>query len=154
MNQIKADIWRIEPSSVEVLWGTVEYFLQKYPGNFTTYTTPADLKKAVFEERLDCWVGIVDQEIKLVGITCFQGTAKKYLEILWIGGTNFREFKEAALDKLEKWGALHGAEEIVFGGRPGWVREMADLGFRFHRVEVSKPIKYIRSEAGIVTWRQ
>lgn len=145
--------WRVGVDSFDMFWPAAKHILETYPGGLLDYTSVETIKEMIQDGKLDLWISLIDNEICLAGLTQFQGEKEKYLEILWIGGTDFKLLKDSALDKLEKWGALHGATKIILGGRAGLSRIMRGSGFHFHRIEVSKPLKYVRTDSGDLAWR-
>ncbi len=142
-------IWRIDKVALDMFWPEVEQLLEKYPGGITIYAAPADIKQAVFNGSLDLFVAVEEDKVLLAGLTCFQGSTNKYLEILWIGGRNFKKIQRLALERMELWAALHGARSIVGGGRRGWTKVLEEIGFKFHRVEMIKPVRFILTDTGI-----
>jgi len=146
-------IWRVGPDSFQMFWPSVESILSEHPGGLLNFISIDTVKELIQEGKLDLWIGLVNNEICLAGLTQFQGSVEKYLEVLWTGGSHFNQLKGLAIDKLEKWGALHGADKIVLGGRLGLIRSMRSIGFEFHRIEVSKPLRYVRTDSGDLAWR-
>lgn len=149
------DIWRVSPEAVSVLWLQVEPLIEQYgQGTILNFCTLEELKDGCKNDKIELWIGMQGSDIVHVGFTQMcRGQAGAYVEVLWVGGEGALRHVRTALKKLEQWAAVVGAKRIVIGGREGWTRVLAPLGYGFHRVEVTKEISFVKDDSGEPQWR-
>lgn len=56
---------------------------------------------------------------------------------VWAAGGNLSEIKLQIPD-IETWATNQGCHRILFGGRSGWIRALAPLGYEEHGVRLHK----------------
>lgn len=138
-----AKVGRVPPQLLSTVWGTVEVLLDQQSEQLLVYTSKEDLYNMIASDTLQLWLGISSKKgIEVACITHLAGNTKKYLEIVWLVGTNFSAYKAEGLDKLEQWAAIQGADEIRAGGRKGLQKLLHPLGFKEKRVELSRAVSY------------
>jgi hypothetical protein len=109
--------------------------------------TIAELKEALFMNKLGVWVSGNFNHIKLVALTQTTMFARKpQLVVVWIGGIEFKKYAPPLLEAAEKWCAIHGIKEITFNGRKGWTRRLQREGFVVPRFEYVKKVSYTLDE--------
>lgn len=141
-NTSSYQVWRIAPKDVEYIWPDIERFILAADENFQKFSDLPTVKQVILDNTIDLWVGFKDNEITLVGLTAVLGNLEKYLDIIWIGGTHFKQLYPKGMEKFELWAALHGAKTIRASGKRKLQRVLARHGFEVHRVEMSKTISF------------
>ena len=65
---------------------------------------------------------------------------RKVIRILLSAGKNLKEWKNELLEVMTSWCKKIGASRIEIIGRKGWERALADIGFEFSHVVLTKEI--------------
>lgn len=149
------DVWRVSPEAVSVIWQQIEPLIEQYgQDTILNFWTLDEIKEGAKGDKLELWIGMDGSEIQHVGITQVCGGQRGiYVEVIWVGGAGALRHVRKALKKLEQWAAVVGAKRLMIGGREGWTRVLAPLGYGFHRVEMTKEISFVRDDNNEPQWR-
>lgn len=149
-----ADVFKCEPKTIDLIWGIILNLMKKHDGGVFRFTEFEIVRKMIRNDNIELWMGVDAGEIELAALTQVCGTKEKYVELFWVGGTNFDKYMDKGLQKIEQWSALIGAKSFVVGGRKGWTRKLKKKGFSFHRIEMIKPVSYVADkDNGTYSWR-
>lgn len=149
------DIWRIGAENLGLMWPQITPIIEEFGADTILNLCGIDeLFESARGDKIDIWIGMENKRILQVGITQLcRGQNGNYLEVLWVGGPGALECLEPAIKKLEQYAAIQGCKRVVVGGRVGWMKVLAPLGFSFHRIEVAKELSFVADEANKPQWR-
>lgn len=149
-----AEVYRVATTSIDFVWPRCLELMQTYDGGVFQFTDFDSVYQALKEDKIELWVGLRNKKIEIAGLTQVCGSKETYVELFWLGGENFSDFLEIGLQRIQQWSALIGAKNLVIGGRIGWTRRLKPFGFKFHRIEMIKPLDFIKTDVqGETSWR-
>jgi len=77
------------------------------------------------------WIAFDEKQIKGAVVTKFNSYPhKKYLDMVFTGGIDLKEWKEPMLKLLQHWAFDNDCDGIESTGRPGWAKVFAGDGHR------------------------
>jgi hypothetical protein len=120
----------VPPELVEGLWprifpylsGASEYTFGRYE--------PEDILEFAVSGDAHLWVVFKGEDI--VGITVtrlWQYPRKKCLDVMFLGGENWDEWKDIVFDTMQRWAYDSGCAAIEASGRVGFARVFKDRGY-------------------------
>lgn len=123
------EIGRLSPQCLQAVWPDVVELLEERGEDLLQIYDLKELFINVLSGAYDLWLVTAGTELKLVGFCAWEAhSLKSYYHVLWVGGSGL-ELLKAAVPKVEQYACMHGASELLFGGRPGWDRVMKPMGF-------------------------
>jgi hypothetical protein len=91
---------------------------------------PEDIVDAVLDEEAHLWVVIEGEDILGVTITRFwQYPRKKCLDVMFLGGEDWDEWRDNMFDILQRWASDNGCDAIESSGRTGFARVFKSRGY-------------------------
>lgn len=90
-----------------------------------------DIFDAIMDYNHDLWVAFDENGIKGAVVTNFAHyPKKKYLNMVFCGGEDLKEWKEPMLKILQHWAFDNHCDGIESTGRPGWAKVFASDGHK------------------------
>lgn len=115
-----------KPEEVEDLWPSVKPFLDPaIDKNF--FHDESTLKAACIEDRALLFIAMVDGTISGAAITCVEKMKISLVNILSLGGKNFKAWGDKMNDALTLYASHIGCKYIVASGSEGWKKLWPDF---------------------------
>ena len=116
---------------VDQVWSEVTPHLAKAAEyTFGTYEVD-DIYDAIMDYDYDLWIAFDGEGIKGAVVTKFAHyPRKKYLDMVFTGGENLKDWKDPMLKLLQHWAYDNQCDGIESTGRPGWAKVFANDGHR------------------------
>ena len=90
-----------------------------------------DILDAILDYDHTLWIAFDEEGIKGAVVTSFMHyPKKKYLNMVFTGGVELKEWKEPMLKLLQHWAYDNQCDGIASTGRPGWAKIFANDGHR------------------------
>lgn len=117
--------------NVPEIWTLVKDHLSKAADyTFGRYTVD-DIYDAIIDYDHTLWIAFDESSIKGAVVTNFSNyPKKKYLNMVFTGGEDLKEWKEPMLKILQHWAFDNHCDGIESTGRPGWAKIFANDGHR------------------------
>lgn len=132
-------IGRLDPSSINVVWPDVVELIEAKGSKLLETFSLQELYCYVLQGVYELWLVTEEDELKLFGFCVWDRHENRSdYHVLWIVGSGLEHLK-AAIPLVEQYACMHGASELIFGGRPGWARVLEPLGFS-PRKQWAKPV--------------
>lgn len=91
---------------------------------------PEDIIDAVLDGEAHLWAAFEDDRIFGVTVTRFwQYPRKKCLDVLFLGGGDWADWRDNMFDTLQQWASDSGCDAIESSGRPGFARVFKSRGY-------------------------
>ena len=97
-----------------------------------------DIHKLILEKKMQLW-GIHDGELKAVMVTeVIEYPRQKRVRVVLIGGSEMDTWLEVAVEAMDRFKELNGADGIEILGRKGWVKTLAQHGYKEYETVIIK----------------
>lgn len=91
---------------------------------------PEDIVDAVLDEDAHLWIAFEGKDILGITVTRFwQYPRKKCLDVLFLGGDDWVNWRDNMFDTLQRWANDNGCDVIESSGRPGFARIFKNRGY-------------------------
>lgn len=130
-------ILAIKPQQIDALWGAIYPYLKPaIDEDFSTDETM--LKTMLLADKALLWVGLVDNVIKGGCVTIVQAEREKWVNIVTLGGEDFKDWKDALNDALTMYAESLSCQRIIALGRDAWQKLWPDFtpGLRLYSKEI------------------
>jgi hypothetical protein len=115
---------------VQAIWPRVFPHLTKAAEYTFGRYEPEDIFDFVVTGGAHMWVALREDAIEGVTITRFwQYPRKLCLDVVFLGGENWEDWKDDMFDILQRWATESGCDVIESSGRPGFARAFKDRGY-------------------------
>ena len=92
---------------------------------------PEDIVESVLSGESQLWIAFEGENIKGITTTKIAHYPRKTcLDMIFLGGEDFFEWKDAMLEVLQRWARDCGCDAIESWGRPGFTRVFKDDGYK------------------------
>ena len=123
---MKSEISIAKPGEIEMIWGDVYPHLK--PAIEEDLFTDEDiLKEMLLKDEALMFVALVDGVIEGAAVTVIEDVRCKVLNIVTIGGNDFKYWKKQMNDALTLYGKSMGCRIITALGRDAWERIWPDF---------------------------
>lgn len=90
-----------------------------------------DIYDAIMDYNYDLWIAFDDAGVQGAVVTKFAHyPKKKYLDMVFCGGENLKDWKDPMLKLLQAWAFDNDCDGIESTGRPGWAKIFASDGHK------------------------
>lgn len=121
----------VEPTNVPLVWGQVEYWLNKGERYTRGYYTNEQLYTAIMGGQMQLWVAYKASKIRTIMLTQldFYPECLQFRYVLIVGTPG--SFNEIVHDfkKVELWAMTNGATRGCIIGRDAWIKKLAGFGY-------------------------
>jgi hypothetical protein len=118
----------VRAGDVDRFWGWLRPFIEKAVKKAPTNLTPEDIRDWAKEDRARIWV-VQDGWTDIAAFSLRE--ADGAVEFLTFGGTRMGEWLPALFPEFCDLAKRNGVKRLWMGGRLGWKRWLAPLGFVF-----------------------
>ncbi len=139
----------VPPSSVPMVWGQVEPWLEKGEQYTRGYYNNEHLYNAVINGQLHLWISSKGNKVKTIMLTQFDYYPEcvQFRYVLIVGETgSFREIIPA-FRNVELWAIRNGATKGCVIGRDGWEKKLAKFGYHKQSVMLVKELVMTNDQA-------
>jgi hypothetical protein len=120
----------IPPQLIDGLWPRIFPHLSKASEYTFGRYEPEDILEFVVSGGAHLWVIFDDQDIVGITVTRFwQYPRKKCLDVMFLGGENWNEWKDIVFDTLQRWASDSDCAAIESSGRVGFARVFKSRGY-------------------------
>lgn len=127
---MKTDVGLVSIDELCFVWPDASMVIEEYGQKWLETEDLRGIYKELKADRLDLWLATRDNQLDLVAICGGQVTREeRTYHIYWCGGRGLKRHMKAGLTQIERYASLHNVTEVVIGGRPGWNRLLAPLGY-------------------------
>lgn len=110
-------------------WDSVEKHLAKAAEYTYGRYEVEDIYDAIMDYDHDLWIAFNEEGVKGAVVTKFvHYPKKKYLDMVFCGGEDLKDWKEPMLKLLQHWAFDNSCDGIESTGRPGWTKVFANDG--------------------------
>jgi hypothetical protein len=105
------------------IWAKVEPHLEKAAQYTHGRYRVEDILDCITDYDYTLWIAFDEAEVKGAVVTSMaQYPRKKYLDMVFCGGDELKEWKEPMLKLLQRWAFDNKCDGIESTGRPGWTQ--------------------------------
>ena len=123
------EVGRLNPEHINAVWPDVSAMIEAKGSELLKTYSLKELYCAVLTGTYELWLVTRGGELKMFGFCVWdRHDERSDYHVLWIVGEGLENLK-AAIPVVERYACLHGASELIFGGRGGWARVLEPLGF-------------------------
>lgn len=121
----------VPPEMISGLWSNIFPHLSKAAEYTFGRYEPEDIFEFVLNGEGHLWVVFEDKKIVGITITRFwQYPRKKCLDVLFLGGEDWYDWRNDMFDTLHRWAVDSGCDVIESSGRAGFARVFKDRGYK------------------------
>lgn len=120
----------VPPQLIDGLWPRIFPHLSKAAEYTFGRYEPEDILDFVVSGDAHLWVVFDDKNIVGITVTRFwQYPRKKCLDVMFLGGEEWGEWKDIVFDTLQRWAHDSGCTAIEASGRVGFARVFKSRGY-------------------------
>lgn len=120
----------VPPDLIPGLWPRIFPHLTKAAEYTFGRYEAEDILEFVMHGGAHMWVALDDEGVKGITVTRFwEYPRKRCLDVVFLGGEDWDEWKDAMFDIIQRWASESGCDVIESSGRPGFARAFKDRGY-------------------------
>ena len=120
----------VPPELIPGLWPRIFPHLTKAAEYTFGRYEAEDILEFVMRGGAHMWVALDDEGVKGITVTRFwEYPRKRCLDVVFLGGEDWDEWKDAMFDIIQRWASESGCDVIESSGRPGFARAFKDRGY-------------------------
>lgn len=120
----------VPPNMLEALWPKLFPHLQKAADYTYGRYGPEDIFDMAATRNAHMWVALEDDNVVGITVTRFwQYPRKLALDVMFLGGTNWDEWKDDMFDIIQRWARDSKCDVIESSGRPGFAKVFKSRGY-------------------------
>lgn len=123
----------LQPKDFEQIFGQIEWAFNSFEERSRGEAKKQELAQEVIDTCRQCWVAVVDGEIKAVALTKLYGY--DVVELTHCAGKDREQWQEEIIKVVSEWTKSMGAWRLRVICRPGWSKFLKGQGMKeTHRV--------------------
>ncbi len=108
---------------VEKTWPQIEPYMEGAAKHTYGRFTADDIREQILHSGYYLWIAYDEKSIKGAVVTNFtMYPHKKYLDMVFTGGIDIKDWKDPMLTMLRSWAKVNECDGIESTGRPGWAK--------------------------------
>ena len=131
-----------------LLWPDIQELLREKGQKWLEVVDEKEIYGCLLSGQWEAWIATQGEEMLGLMVCAWEHHSRqRFYHVLWGGGTKLYLYLQMGLEKIEKYACMNETTEIVIGGRPGWSRKLASLGYAPKRdyVELRKNVTVLWS---------
>ena len=129
---------------IDDVWPDMEQYVQSAVDESHGTLTARAIQECIRDRDMQAMVA-VDEDGEIVGVMVTEVLAAvsgvTYIYAVALAGDRFEEWRGQASDLLKQWATSMNAPFVLFQGRRGWVKRLADLGWREQSVVMALDLR-------------
>lgn len=130
----------VQIDQMMALWPHVKDYFKSFADRSHGEVSAGQLLLQVMKGLRQCWVATNGEEVKACALT---EVLKGQLPVVFLGfcaGKDRHEWRDEILDEIERWAQSKEITRIRTASRPGWKKELKDLGWKETHIVMEKEI--------------